>query len=613
MIIDVGNVWLRRWAIRFLEEERNNLATDLNAMESEVKVKQEDKYRAKFTSLIHETKQAKIELNEQRKIEAQVNKEIVQLEAELEKLTIKNNMEIKEVPKLTTNTGNHEYNKLLDEQNQLRVQVETLLKRWQQIQNIYNLNMNKLDKGKEIASVLTEQVARTYTFRNEAKEKLETYLKTSKAQNSDYKNYITSLKRQVNEDLRMTTFLSEKLKLRYNKFTEKPIEGNTEMLALNAEAETFIKHLVYIADEKNLETIMEQIVKMDLDNKSMFRFLMEIESYLTEAENAMEKTSVTVTERKRQLCEAQAAKTEEFANAVRTFKAGRAPLREARRTLRLMADEWRQTCQTVDDACELMMGSDGGRPSYRLLVRDGDGDDDDGDDREEEEDDDEEDDDDDDDDDESGGGRLRLRRHHRHRRRGRHRRRRRRRERPVDGPLSPTAIPTELIEYFEPMDRRLDDVLQRVFWIQNNYVYEENGPREQREVAAGDSMSTTSEQEDEFLARDLDGTVNRHAKIIAARDPTTVTPDNEPPDRDAGQVPSLCPRCLEKRYEEENQWVLKYIDQTQGGGDTPPNTLHICQSDNVSVKNANDEEYKKYFHRTLDCPLYAVDKSHGAK
>jgi len=102
MIIDVGNVWLRRWAIRFLEEERNNLATDLNAMKSEVKVKQEDKYRAKFTSLIHETKLAKIELNEQRKIEVQVNKEIVQLEAELEKLTIKNNMEIKDVPKLTT-------------------------------------------------------------------------------------------------------------------------------------------------------------------------------------------------------------------------------------------------------------------------------------------------------------------------------------------------------------------------------------------------------------------------------------------------------------------------------------------------------------------------------
>jgi len=53
------------------------------------------------------------------------------------------------------------------------------------------------------------------------------------------------------------------------------------MLALNVEAETFIKHLIYIAEEKNLETIMEQIVKMDLDNNSMFRFLLEIESYVS--------------------------------------------------------------------------------------------------------------------------------------------------------------------------------------------------------------------------------------------------------------------------------------------------------------------------------------------
>lgn len=71
-------------------------------MESEIKTKQDDKYRETFISLIHETKLAKIELNEQRKIEAQVNKEIVQLEAELEKLTIRNRMEIVDVPTLTT-------------------------------------------------------------------------------------------------------------------------------------------------------------------------------------------------------------------------------------------------------------------------------------------------------------------------------------------------------------------------------------------------------------------------------------------------------------------------------------------------------------------------------
>jgi len=70
-------------------------------------------------------------------------------------------------------------------------------------------------------------------------------------------------------------------KLRHIKHTEELQDENTEMLALNVEAETFIKHLIYIADEKNLEKIMEQIVKMDLDNKCMFRFLVEIESYVS--------------------------------------------------------------------------------------------------------------------------------------------------------------------------------------------------------------------------------------------------------------------------------------------------------------------------------------------
>jgi len=130
------------------------------------------------------------------------------------------------------------------------------------------------------------------------------------------------------------------------------------------------------------------------------------------------------------------------------------------------------------------------------------------------------------------GGHRHHRRHHRHRRR-------RRRGRPRR--LSPTAIVTELYEYFEPMERRLDDVLQRVFWIQNEYVGGDSGPRQQLEVPIGDSMSTTSEQEDEFLVHDLDGTVNRHAKIIAALDPTTVTPNDEIKP-DGGQMSSLCPR-----------------------------------------------------------------------
>lgn len=53
-----------------------------------------------------------------------------------------------------------------------------------------------------------------------------------------------------------------------------------EMQALNIEAEKFIKHLIYITDETNLGKIMEEIVKMNFDNRSMFQFLMAIELYV---------------------------------------------------------------------------------------------------------------------------------------------------------------------------------------------------------------------------------------------------------------------------------------------------------------------------------------------
>lgn len=55
---------------------------------------------------------------------------------------------------------NIEYNKLINEQNQLRVKVESSLKRLQPLQSIYNSLMNKLEKGQKLSLVLSEQVTR---------------------------------------------------------------------------------------------------------------------------------------------------------------------------------------------------------------------------------------------------------------------------------------------------------------------------------------------------------------------------------------------------------------------------------------------------------------------
>lgn len=75
------------------------------------------------------------------------------------------------------------------------------------------------------------------------------------------------------------------VKRRESKPIEKPKCENTELLALNAEAKKFIKHLIYIGDENNLEKIMEDIVKMDLDNDSMYNFLNAIQSHVSSQTN----------------------------------------------------------------------------------------------------------------------------------------------------------------------------------------------------------------------------------------------------------------------------------------------------------------------------------------
>jgi hypothetical protein len=71
------------------------------------------------------------------------------------------------------------------------------------------------------------------------------------------------------------------VKKRESKKPEKFIEQNTKLSALNAEAKEFIKYLIYIADEQNLEKVMEIIIKMDLDNQSMFEFLIALDLHVS--------------------------------------------------------------------------------------------------------------------------------------------------------------------------------------------------------------------------------------------------------------------------------------------------------------------------------------------
>lgn len=75
--------------------------TDLNAAMCKSKVREDDKYRAKFAKTIREIKQIDNEYNEQRQIEMEMDKEIFQLETEISTLDVKNKNSKSNGPKLT--------------------------------------------------------------------------------------------------------------------------------------------------------------------------------------------------------------------------------------------------------------------------------------------------------------------------------------------------------------------------------------------------------------------------------------------------------------------------------------------------------------------------------
>lgn len=195
-----------------------------------------------------------------------------------------------------------------------------------------------------------------------------------------------------------------------------------------------------------------------------------------------------------------AAKKKQFENMAHEYRDGCARLREARRALRTLVIEWDRICQSVDDICDLM-GTDRGWPLARFQVKDPDG----------------------------GGGNNCNRK---------------------------LPDPASLSAYFGLVDRRLNDVLFRLFFVQSNRGGgvgrgaggcddDDDSSRLQRQrllqrpAQAGESMSTGSEQEDDFVARDLNGDKNRQAKMMAAVDPSAVPVDDKR--LDLGLVSSICP------------------------------------------------------------------------
>lgn len=74
-------------------------------------------------------------------------------------------------------------------------------------------------------------------------------------------------------------------------------------------------------------------------------------------------------------------------------------------------------------------------------------------------------------------------------------------------------------------------------------------------------------------------------------------------------------RCLEKRYgDDASRSVFGHRERVpiavDGEHHTAPIVSGLCRADKIALGDVEgNEDFKKYFHRTADCPLNDVKKS----
>jgi len=70
---------------------------------------------------------------------------------------------------------------------------------------------------------------------------------------------------------------------------------------------------------------------------------------------------------------------------------------------------------------------------------------------------------------------------------------------------------------------------------------------------------------------------------------------------------------LEKRYEDDDgQGVFGLREEPTTDSKTVASILMatLCHRNKVSLRDIEEEDFRKYFHRTVDCPFYSAEKSH---
>ncbi|XP_050525933.1 coiled-coil domain-containing protein 63-like isoform X2 [Daktulosphaira vitifoliae] len=288
----------QRKMIFTLEQEKMNLLQEVNIITNKRKKSDTSYLKECLINKWNDFVCANDELNEQKKYDYEIDKEICKIQNELD-----NKLKQQREPsanRLKTKTGKninkHEellenkihvktvkFNNVLTENAHLRKEIDHLLVQRSQFNETYKRLVTQLDENKRIIMELIEQATIAYEQREDAQNKLKDMSNEDKQQIAIHRSEVKELQRQYDRDLKLQDFLlvkgQRRMLMDYDEKEKEKKQSEQSYQKDNSEKwSDLIGWLQLYLGEQNVDRIVDLFIRQEEENFALFTYINELNS-----------------------------------------------------------------------------------------------------------------------------------------------------------------------------------------------------------------------------------------------------------------------------------------------------------------------------------------------
>ncbi|XP_026821230.1 uncharacterized protein PFB0145c-like [Rhopalosiphum maidis] len=301
-------------ATLLLENEQANLLTNLNIALTKSKMKQDKKNRKDINKLFTKKTQAYQNLRMFNEYIDILNEEIHLNKiknAEKHESSKKHKSKMYNEPKINCDLNNvlfrytHIYNSKVKEQKELKHTLNGLLQQLGKKKEKYDSIMYQLNKAAKLLKRIGENAIKSNKDREQAHRNLVAFQEASRMEKKqqELRMYLTEYK--FKNDLESSEFLQRKHGVRHNSHiiynSKKDIEQNKIQNKNDNDNEELIilmKHLVHMSGDTDLKMIVQNVIRINSNKESLFRYLMFLEQQCLELESSINRDQNIAIDRK---------------------------------------------------------------------------------------------------------------------------------------------------------------------------------------------------------------------------------------------------------------------------------------------------------------------------